>query len=128
MRRPRLRRASDADLVSAYIVAAEGHGKATESEDRRAANRRADELALIYAVLRQRGLQAQRALLPLLRHENLVVRLWAACHALEFLSAEGEPVLVALAQHRGFIGLDADTALKEWRSGTLKFPDPTSDP
>jgi hypothetical protein len=47
---------------------------------------------------------------------------WAAFHALEFAPKEAVPVLEALSKSRGISGFDAEITLKEWRKGTLKFP------
>jgi|SRR5919109_3997723 hypothetical protein len=111
-----------ATLVRRYAAAATGHGKATETGDHRAANRHHDAIAGVYRDLRARGHEAQTALLALLNDSDAYVRSWAAAHALEFAPERGEPVLAALVQRGGFVGLDAEMTLAEWRQGTLRFP------
>ena len=109
-------------LVSAYVAAAAAHGRATEKGDYEAANQQHEILAAAYRELRERGLEAQRALLPLLSGE-LPVRVWVAAHALEFAPEVGEQVLVGVASGpAGPSRMDAEMTLREWRRGTLRFP------
>lgn len=99
------------------------HGRATDAGDCRAANRAHDGLAATYRELRRRGLDAQRALLPLLEHEEPSVQCWAAAHAFELAPAAGERVLGRC--ERSFPGptaLDAQMTLAEWRAGRSRFP------
>src|SRR5947199_6509823 len=86
-----------AELVAAYTNAAVLHGAATRSGNAELAGRSHEQLTEAYRLLRGRGLDGQTALLPLLKHENPVVRLWASSHALEFAADEGEYCLIALA-------------------------------
>ena len=106
------------ELVAAYRDAARTHGERLESGSVRKCNRAADLLAAIYAELRFRGIEAQRALLALLTDPAPGVRGWAAAHALEFAPDVGEPVLIELSKLEGLVGFSAE----EWRKGRLKFP------
>jgi HEAT repeat protein len=68
--------------------------------------------------LRERGIEAQRQLLPLLESENSYVRLEAACAALAFASELAVPVLEDLAfVEWGLIRFNAGMTLKCWREG-----------
>jgi hypothetical protein len=109
-------------LVEAYRDAAKLHGEATEAGDHKSANKSADLVSEVYAELRKRGTNAQRALLPLLRDPISGVRLWSASHALEFSPEDAEATLKELACSASFLGLSAETTLKEWRAGRLHFP------
>jgi len=112
-----------AALIEMYATAAATHGEATESGDYKTGNRHYRIVESVYRELRSRGLEAQRALLPLLARAEPGVRGWAAAHALEFAPTEGEPVLAALAAVKAsLVGLSAEMTLKEWRRGTLRFP------
>lgn len=103
--------ASDTDeLVTAYRAAAKAHGD--EEADVLASHQSAHLLAAIYAELRQRGIEHQSQLLPLLSDINASVRLWSASHALEFDSPRGEAVLERLASAKGAIGLTAEITLE----------------
>ena len=82
MKRDQLSTADTMRLVEVYRDAAKQHGEATEAGDHKTANRSADLISEVYAELRQRGADAQRALLPLLTDPASGVRLWSASHAL----------------------------------------------
>jgi Domain of unknown function (DUF2019) len=108
-------------LVDAYREAAKQHGEATENGDRKKANKSAELVSAIYSELRRRGPDAQRHLLSLTTDPTPGVRLWAASHALEFSPAEGENTLERLIVEGRLLGLSAQTTLKEWRAGRLRF-------
>ncbi len=97
-------------------------GAATETGDYKKGNKASDLLTKIYAELRHRGLESQRALLPLLKDSNPGVRLWSASHVLEFSPSDGECVLEDLIPTGKLLGLCAQTTLEEWREGRLKYP------
>jgi hypothetical protein len=108
-------------LVARYEVASKAHGEKTMTGTP-SSDPDADTVAAVYRELRRRG--NGRALLVLLDSPDAGVRVWAGAHSLEFAPAEGEPVLVALAEETdaGLIGFSAETTLREWRAGRLNFP------
>ena len=120
MTKKQLSAAEVSELISAYREAAARHGDATENGDYEIGNPMADIVAKVYSELRRRGEREQ--LLPLLADEAPGVRLWAAAHALEFAPLEAERVLTSLTDAGPLLGLSADTTLREWRAGRLKFP------
>jgi uncharacterized protein DUF2019 len=122
MKRVNVNDADVAELLNLYERATIQHGRATESGDYKTANRESETIASVYRELRSRGLEAQKALLPLLHHSNIHVRVMAAADALEFAPDQGEPVLIEIAQSRGIAPLNARMTLQEWRKGNLKFP------
>jgi hypothetical protein len=109
-------------LVEAYREAARHHGEATEAGNHKAANKAAERIAAIYSELRRRGRDALAKLLPLLADPAVGVRVWSAAHALEFAPELGVAVLEQLSSARGLAGVSAETTLKEWRGGRLRFP------
>jgi hypothetical protein len=110
------------DLVRLYERAASEYGQATRRRDFVDGNRAVDEIAAIYCVIRSRGLEHQRLLLPLLFSSDSGVCAWAAAHALEFEPRQGEAILTELAKQKGMEGFSAKMALKTWREGRLRFP------
>jgi Domain of unknown function (DUF2019) len=122
MTRDQLSTADAMRLVEMYRDAAEQHGEATEDGDHKTANISADLISEVYAELRQRGANAQRAVLPLLTDPVSGVRFWSASHALEFAPEEGEAVLEKFASSDTFLGSSAEMTLNEWRGGRLHFP------
>jgi hypothetical protein len=88
----------------------------------RRGNADADTIASVYQELRRRGRES--ALLVLLDSADIGVVSWSAAHAMDFAPAEGEPVLMALAEsdESGLIGFGAKMTLREWREGRLRFP------
>lgn len=110
-------------LVRQYADAAAAHGRATEVGDYKAANAAHEALASVYRELRRRGVEAQRALLPLLENEDLGVQAWAGAHALEFAPVEGEQALTRISEiPKSLVSFSAKMALRQWREGKLRFP------
>ena len=109
------------ELVRLYQEAASIHGQATLSGDFIVGNPAADTVAALYREIRSRGLEHQRMLLPLLLSTDDGVRGWAAAHALEFESRQGEAILLDIAKQKGVEGFSARMTLKVWREGTLRF-------
>jgi hypothetical protein len=109
-------------LLARYQSAASRHGDATLSADASTGNADADTIASVYRELRRRGRES--ALLVLLTSADIGVVSWSAAHAMDFAPAEGEPVLMALAEsdESGLIGFGAKMTLREWREGRLRFP------
>ena len=122
MKKREILKAELGELVAAYSEAASMQGAATETGDYKSGNKASDLLAAIYSELRRRGRESQCALLRLLGSDDPGVRLWAASHVLEFSPADGGQALEALIPVGKFIGLCAETTLKEWRQGRLRFP------
>jgi hypothetical protein len=109
-------------LIKAYSESAMIQGQATESSDYKTGNKASELISVIYSELRHRGIDSQRALIPLLGDSDPGVRLWAASHAMEFSPTDGEPVLKSLITVGRFLGLCAKTTLEEWKKGRLSFP------
>jgi len=122
MKKHEINKAELVDLIKAYSEAAKIQGQATENGDYKTGNKASDLIAAIYSELRNRGIEAQRALLPLLKNDDPGVKLWAASHALDFSPIDGESVLESLISVGYFLGLCAKTTLDEWRKGRLRFP------
>jgi hypothetical protein len=110
-------------IVEMYAAAASHHRHATAHGDGGSAKMAFDDIAAAYRELRVRGPEAQRALLPLLEHDDPAVRLAAGAHALEFAPEDGEPALTTLAAtDETSIAFDAQMTLEVWRGGELQFP------
>jgi hypothetical protein len=109
-------------LVQDYRQAAREFAAAIAEGDHRKANARHSRATKIYTELRNRGAEAQRALLPLLG-EDSPVRLWAATHALDFAPELGEAELEHIANSDPTpLGALAKTLLRSWKEGTLQRP------
>lgn len=107
-------------LVSRYVEAAAAHAEASAQGNHKLANPQHDVVAAAYRELRAR--EEERALLPLLLHDDAGVRSWAGAHALEFSPRAGERVLEELAAEPGLTGFNAQMTLQTWRDGNLRFP------
>jgi hypothetical protein len=110
------------ELIRLYEKAASEHRQANRQRDFRAGNPAADRIVAIYRVIKSRGLEHQRMLLPLLLSSDDGVRCWAAAHALEFEPRQGEAILSEIAKLEGLEGFSAKMTLKAWREGSLRFP------
>jgi hypothetical protein len=105
--------------VERYIRAAEAHGKGMDTFDHRAANRAYDRLISALKALRRTPDKGKGALTGLLNHSNIRVRHCAAVSLLPLDSVKALKVLEEIAKDPGMVGLDAETALREWRAGRL---------
>ena len=110
------------EVISLYIDAADKQYGAIQVGNTRAADKVGGVIATAYRELRQRGVQAQTALLPLLEHPDPSVRIWAASHTLEFEPEQAEPVLEKLAGEDSLQGFSGDMTLRVWKDGSLRFP------
>jgi hypothetical protein len=108
------------ELVARYEQAASEQRRAS---DAKVANQKYAILAACYRELRKRGLDAQRALLPLLQSADDGVRAWIAAHATEFAPEIAEKVLSEISEKEGEVAFNARMTLKVWReNGRLSFP------
>nr|WP_255428434.1 DUF2019 domain-containing protein [Corallococcus sp. AB038B] len=62
--------------------------------------------------------QGRDALLVLLKHERMDVRVMAAAHLLRYRTAEAKAVLEEAAKGKGLVPFEAGQALKRWEEGT----------
>jgi hypothetical protein len=109
-------------LVERYTECAIARRIAIDDSNPTLGNHHFDEMTRAYVELKSRGLDAQRALLPLLDHNDANLRLDAAVLALEFAPHLAVPVFRALAPLPGMLAYRADHALRRWEKGELEFP------
>ena len=108
------------EIITEYVDAVMAYDPALLAGDSAGATAAYERVAVCSRELRRRGLDAQKALLPLLGHQIFRVRLCAATDALEFAPEIAEAELAKLASSNDLVGLDASTILREWREGRLK--------
>jgi len=109
-------------LRDLYAEAAMLHAEAMESGNFKLTNKQYDAVDAIWDELRRRGTAGQQIILELMLHDSVGVRCWSACHALGFAPERAVPVLEQIAAiPTGMMSLDAETALKRWRAGELRF-------
>jgi len=110
------------ELADLFVESAVARTIAIDKMDPRTGNKYFDTMTNIYSELKSRGIESQRALLPLLHHEDPGVRLNAAALAFEFAPELAEPVIDSLAKLDGFVGFEAELVLEIWQKGELEFP------
>jgi len=116
-----MRERSVAQLLGDYAMAAVNHREASRAGDYEKVNPAADALTEIVRVLRDRGDLAR--LLSLLNDDRVEVRGWAAAHSLEIAPERAERVLETIAAGpKSLEEFSARMVLREWRSGSLRFP------
>jgi len=89
------------NLVQLFANAASERSLALRGADSKKANSLYRLMASLYNEIKNRGVDAQRQILPLLNHENPHVRVSAATRALEFDPQVAVPVLEQAQQERG---------------------------
>jgi len=122
MKQDELRSASVAEIVATYVKKVKENGLAIMNGDADAANAAYDIVWLCSKELKLRGVDSQRALLPLLGSDDPQVRLCAAKDALDFAPDMGALELETLARSNVIWRLDAQMILRDWQRGTLKLP------
>lgn len=116
-----LRDASLEQLTRNYILAARSHRAANSDGDIRSSNIHAENIGQICKALIERGATGQQVIVDLLRHPDVSVRGWAACHAVNLAPQEARQVLQALKGSSGFWGVNAEMVLRRWREGAVRL-------
>ncbi len=117
---PGKREDDTANLRDEFASVAEAYGLATESGDARRTNRLYDKLVRIAQGLRETK-EGRDALLSLVSHPVKWVRLGAAALCLPFGGQKAVLALEELSLEPGFLGLDVEMTLQEWKAGRLKL-------
>jgi hypothetical protein len=86
--------------------------------DAKTGNRHAKRYLAAFDKLRARGDAGRDALVPLLTHPRMDVRVKAAAYLLRYRTAEAKAVLEDAAKQEGMIPFIASQVLKNWEQGT----------
>ncbi len=86
--------------------------------DARTGNKHARKYGAAVDKLLAHGDVGREALLVLLEHDRMDVRVMAAAHLLRYRTAEAKAVLEEAAKGEGLIPFCAQQALKRWEEGT----------
>lgn len=108
------------DLLAKYVDNAVLHGEGTEIGDHLKTNAAHDALVEVCRAIKEKD-SSLKVLLPLLEHNEISVRGWAATHLLPVAESSATKVLEVIANGDDLFALSAKMVLKEWRDGTLKL-------
>ncbi len=108
--------------IDCYAHSAYSYGEAMENGDYNAANIYFDKNSDAHQHLLRLGDRGGRALMELLEHENVHVRISAATHLLSTFRKEALEVLETLSTAPGFPGFTAQMALEDLKKGNLAVP------
>jgi hypothetical protein len=114
-----LKEASVDEIVAAYARAAAAHGSENAQGNVQAANEAYALVDVFSKELRRRGLEAQKALLPLLKSHDPEIRLCAAKDALGFAPDSAEKELQKLIDAKFDCSIHAYLVLNSWKKGKL---------
>lgn len=84
----------------------------------KSANKEARKLQKIFLELKSLGQPGREALLGLVSHKDLSVSLMAAVCSLKYNPDKSLKALRRLVKEHGFIGFQAEQAIKRWEEGT----------
>jgi Domain of unknown function (DUF2019) len=116
-----LKASTTEELVQRFAVKAVEREGFMKAHDPRRASARFDQMVKIYDVLKNRGLDAQRKLLPLLQHKDHHVRYSAAARVVEFDADEAIPILEELSLTGApLLRFEAKVTLEQWRKGKFR--------
>ena len=121
MNRPNLDKLSNAELVRRFAEAAKKRGLAVLDSDVRNANRVIQYMHAIDSVLRARGIEARKELLPLLDSEDRFVRYYSAKNLLGIAPSQARAVIEWTHKYwYDAIAFDAGMTLSNLDSGVFK--------
>jgi hypothetical protein len=101
-----------------------GQTEAIRAGDHRRGNRYAKQYVRAFQELRKLGDEGREALVPLLQHERIDVRVMAACFLLRYRTPEAIAVLEAASKAPSISALGAAETLKRWRNGSWNLDPP----
>ncbi|GMT99106.1 hypothetical protein KH5H1_32250 [Corallococcus caeni] len=111
-------------LVEQFALNVAAQTEATWRSDARSANKHARKYGAAVDKLLAHGDAGRDALLVLLQHERMDVRVMAAAHLLRYRTAEAKAILEEAAKGEGMIPFCAQQALKRWEDGTWALDRP----
>ena len=103
--------------IQEYVKACIIKGESDDVGDSKEGNKQYAIINTLYLSLKSNDRLSE--LIPLLRHENPYVRLWAASHTLRTAKSKAVRTLKSLSKLRGMVGFISATTLKEWKKGNL---------
>jgi hypothetical protein len=105
-------------LVEQFALNVAAQTEAIWRGDSKAGNKHARKYGAAVDKLLAHGDAGRDALLVLLEHERMDVRVMAAAHLLRYRTAEAKAVLEEVAKGEGLVSFKAGQALKRWEEGT----------
>jgi hypothetical protein len=106
------------ELVEQFAVNVTAQTEAIWRGDAKTGNKHAKKYGAAVDKLLANGDAGRDALLVLLKHERMDVRVMAAAHLLRYRTAEAKAVLEEAAKGQGLVPFEAGQALKRWEEGT----------
>ena len=114
-----MRNSKDIQVVLAQFErAAFQHSLATEVGNYKVANKNYCLIEESVAALRNSG--RLQLLSRFLSHDSIAVQVWAATYLLSVDEVAATATLEKIVKEEGFLSLEAETVLLEWRNGNLK--------
>ena len=108
------------ELLDKFIQAAKKH-QDSSLVDWRTANAEAKKLQQVFLELTHGGQVAREALLRLVDSEECAVSLMAAVYSLKYNPVKSLAALKKLEKQPGFIGFQAEQAIKRWEEGSWQL-------
>jgi hypothetical protein len=106
------------DLVEQFALNVAAQTEAIWRGDPKTGNKHARKYGAAVDKLLAHGDAGRDALLVLLEHERMDVRVMAAAHLLRYRTTEARAVLEAAAKEGGVAAIGAIMTLKRWEEGT----------
>ncbi|WNG51604.1 DUF2019 domain-containing protein [Archangium minus] len=106
------------ELVEQFALNVAAQTEAIWRGDAKTGNKHARKYGAAVDKLLAHGDTGRDALLVLLKHERMDVRVMAAAHLLRYKTAEAKAVLEEAAKGQGLVPFEAQQALKRWEDGT----------
>jgi hypothetical protein len=105
-------------LVEQFAQHVQAETEAGMRGDAQTANSHADKYLSVFDMLRAHGDTGRDALVVLLRHPRMDIRVTAAVFLLRHRTAEAKAILEEAAKGKGMVPFEAQQALKRWEEGT----------
>ena len=107
------------ELKKQFVDQAVRHGKGTLDGDSKIANQAHGELMNTLKNLHVIDKNFE-SLTPMLEHENISVRTWAATYLLPYKTGDALVTLKEAAKKKGLVAFSAGITAREWEKGSLK--------
>ncbi|NVJ27398.1 MULTISPECIES: DUF2019 domain-containing protein [Myxococcus] len=105
-------------LVEQFALNVAAQTDAIFQGDAKTGNKHARKYGAAVDKLLAHGNAGRDALLVLLTHERMDVRVTAAAHLLRYRTAEAKAVLDEAAKGKGLVPFEAQQVLQQWEEGT----------
>ncbi len=108
-------------IISQFREEVINHYKALDIGDSKTANKHMKKIITLHHKLVALGDEGKKAIVSLMDDNNVFIQSQAAFYSLPYEPQKAERLLKKISsEHNGFLGLDAEQTLENWKNGVFK--------